>query len=342
MGRNKIITYYNRLEQVSVDWQRIFNGSSLSYFCSPQWHSVVLSFLQKTFITKRINKIKYFAVRFDKDSEVSVVGFFYIHKRRGEKIIKFAHLLGPSDYYDFVCRDNVETTELIEIVQKIVQDHNASRFEASHIKEYSKLYKAVQEIDGAYCKSLDCVRIDLPLDYDTYLKMLSKSVRQNLRTAQNRADKNNITLTFLWFDKEDRQRIDFEHLKELYKERNKYKQQDLNWKSVLYKKLDNLFREVPDMFDLAEVKNTDYSLGILEMDGKTAAYFFGFEREKKIEINRVVINDEFKFYSPGMLLLNEYIKKGISENLKEVDLTVGDEKYKFDLGGITHQIFNVN
>ena len=65
-----------------------------------------------------------------------------------------------------------------------------------------------------------------------------------------------------------------------------------------------------------------------------------FKIEKNIEINRVVINDDFKFFSPGLLLFNEYIKKEIPQ-IEGIDLTVGDEKYKFDLGGKPHIIYNL-
>ena len=82
-------------------------------------------------------------------------------------------------------------------------------------------------------------------------------------------------------------------------------------------------------------------MGILNIEGQLAAYFFGFVRNHTIEINRVVINDEYKFYSPGIIMFHEYIKRAIPAGLNTIDLTVGDEKYKYDLGGQTHEIFNI-
>ena len=92
--------------------------------------------------------------------------------------------------------------------------------------------------------------------------------------------------------------------------------------------------------DFETIQKTDFTLAVLKINQEIAAYFFGFKIEKNIEINRVVINDDFKFFSPGLLLFNEYIKKEIPQ-LEGIDLTVGDEKYKFDLGGKPHIIYNL-
>jgi CelD/BcsL family acetyltransferase involved in cellulose biosynthesis len=94
------------------------------------------------------------------------------------------------------------------------------------------------------------------------------------------------------------------------------------------------------MFDFETIRITDFTLAVLKINQEIAAYFFGFKIEKNIEINRVVINDDFKFFSPGLFLFHEYIKKEIPQ-LEGIDLTVGDEKYKFDLGGKPHIIYNL-
>lgn len=340
--KNFHIKYYDNLNQISDDWTRIYNQSTLSYFCSLDWHYVVLSFLKKTFLTKRLNKLKYFTVHDDNDSQVKLLGFFYLLNNRKEKVVNFAHLMGPSDYYDFVYADDFNMSKKATLIQQILKDQKASGLRVGNLKSNSKLFDIVNSIEGMHCKALKCVSIQLTDNYDNYLKQLTKNARQNLRTAQNRITKNSLDLTFSLYQKQDVHKIDFAKLKSIYKLRNKNKQQNYSWKSKLYMKFDNLFGESVDMFDLKEVKNTEFTIGTLELDGKLAAYFFGFSRAGKIEINRVAIEDDFRFYSPGILLFNEFIKKGIEEKLKIVDLTVGDEKYKYDLGGTTHEIYNFN
>ena len=52
-------------------------------------------------------------------------------------------------------------------------------------------------------------------------------------------------------------------------------------------------------------------------------------------------NDDFARYSPGILLMHEFIHHAIEEGLKVVDFTRGDERYKFVLGGKPHDNFDV-
>lgn len=338
MSSNYQIIYYDHLNEVANHWERIYGHSSLSYFCSLAWHRVVLAFLRKALITKRINQLKYFTVSNPK--EVVVVGFFYIRKQKKKRTVIFGHLLGPSDYYDFIYASGATLQNNGAILQKILDDQQASGFRVSHLKKGSPLFEAGSHINKARLDPVKCVSIPLPAEYDSYLNLLSKNSKQNLRTAQNRLKRDNLTAEFLLYGRKDLEKIDFRKLKTIYYARNKNKSK-ANWKSRVYVKLDSMLMGYPDMFDFGETKDTDFNLGTLEIDGRLAGYFFGFRRNDIIEINRVAIVDEFKFYSPGILLFNEFIKQQINYGLKVVDLTVGDEKYKYDLGGKTHDVFNI-
>jgi hypothetical protein len=63
------------------------------------------------------------------------------------------------------------------------------------------------------------------------------------------------------------------------------------WKSAIYYQLDHLFCREKDLFDYEATKQTDFTLAILKMNEEIAAYFFGFQMNNSLEINRVVIND---------------------------------------------------
>lgn len=339
--KNIQIFYFSNLKGVIDDWTLLYDRSSLSYFCSPQWHKVVLAFLTNTFITNIIYKLTYFVVK-DQNETVLLIGFFFIRNKWNKKYLNFTHLVGPSDYYDLIYSDDFDGALIPNVIEQILNDYKASGFCISNIKSDSKFLLAVSAMERIKFDKLNCVSIELPDSYDSYVSLLSKNARQNLRTAQNRLMKNNLNLKFTLFGNKDLHEINFPELKALYKQRNKGKYQKSNWKSKLYSNIDNLFRDGVDMFDLKELRETDFTLGKLEIDNELAAYFFGFTIVNRIEINRVVINDKFAFYSPGILLLNEFIKSMIGKNLRIVDLTVGDEKYKYDLGGNTHEIFNIS
>lgn len=314
------------------------NSSSTTYFTTSHWHDVVLSFYNTTFITKKLHKPIYFSANFDSGSWIQ--GFFFVSKTTAGTVITFGHLLGPSDYYDLLYSFSVSDEQFQKLFKQIQSDFKARTLQFVHLKATSKCYQALSQIPSVVSTSLSCVAIPLPGTYEAYFASLSKSVRQNIRTAYNRLEKSKLQVQLEVFDKSQSNQIHWEHLKQLYYSRNDIRKEKKYWKSQLYYWLDHGFQNEKDMFDFATIQKTDFTLAVLKIDQEIAAYFFGFKIENNIEINRVVINETFKFYSPGLLLFNEYIKKEISQ-LECVDLTVGDEKYKFDLGGKLHSIYNL-
>ncbi len=336
------IRYFTNLKEIRNEWVQIFKNSSQSYFTSPQWHAVVLSLLQNTHLTKRLNRLHYFTASSDDSTVTEVVGFFYIKNRFGKKTLIFGHLMNYSDYYDFVYKKNLSASLAENMVAKIADDFKVDEIQFNHLSPHSKFLQPLRSHRKYQITGLECVAVHLSDNYENYLKTLSKSVRQNLRTARNRVEKNNLDFGYQILTQKDIDQIDFQRLKDLYLQRNTFKNEEASfWKTRVIQFLDNGFSMEKDMFDIPAIKETDFTLGVLYLNGELAAYFFGFRAAESIEINRVVINDEFKFYSPGLLLLNEYIKREIPAGLRLFDLTLGDEKYKYDLGGRTHLVYNL-
>lgn len=337
------IDYSQTLADIEKDWEKLFETSFLPYFCSLAWHKVVLAFFAQTNLTKRFNKLTYFEVKIDAETSPSIVGFFYIGKNKGKRFIKFSHLLGPSDYYDFVYRKEIANDIKEEVIRRLILDNKAESVYAAHVKPESFLAESISLLLGSKLvkQEMDCVAISDLTNYEEYLKSLAKNAAQNRRTAYNRLKRDGRTYSFEMLGKSDFSKIDFEQLKTIYTTRSLAKQQTVSWKSKLFTFLDLGFRKKPDMFDFKSLEETDFTLGTLKIDTKIAAYFFGFYSNGRIEINRVAIDMEFKFYSPGIVLFNEYLKLEIQNGLTDVDLTLGDEKYKFDLGGNMHRILNI-
>ena len=75
------------------------------------------------------------------------------------------------------------------------------------------------------------------------------------------------------------------------------------------------------------------------IDGNLAAFMSGFKNQERttLIIPRLSINGDFLFYSPGLMLVNETIKFLYKQtSIRELDLSQGTEKYKFDMGGEIH------
>ena len=74
-----------------------------------------------------------------------------------------------------------------------------------------------------------------------------------------------------------------------------------------------------------------------------AAFLSGLidKNSKSVIIPRLSINDDFLKYSPGIVLINETAKKlAENKNIDNLDLSKGDEQYKFSMGGEVYYTMN--
>ena len=80
------------------------------------------------------------------------------------------------------------------------------------------------------------------------------------------------------------------------------------------------------------------------INNELASFFnYGYDvYHQEVVMMAVGLNEKYRSYSPGILLLYEYIQQQITEKeLKLIDFTRGTEKYKYTLGGVDHAIHNV-
>ncbi|MBQ8430606.1 MAG: hypothetical protein IJX26_01510 [Clostridia bacterium] len=107
------------------------------------------------------------------------------------------------DYYDCIFNENISAEKLIEYLESIV------KFEGKKI-----VLKLLKDDGATFVKLKDlvefesyneCVKINFSNSYEDYYSSLSKSARQNLRTAYNRANTDNLKFDFhIHFGKADK------------------------------------------------------------------------------------------------------------------------------------------
>lgn len=88
--------------------------------------------------------------------------------------------------------------------------------------------------------------------------------------------------------------------------------------------------------------NEQYTFCLMLKD-KPAAFMTGFATNfNEIVFPIVSMNSLFKQYSPGKVMINETIKylQGHKSNMI-LDLSRGDERYKFEMGGSKHYNYRI-
>lgn len=166
--------------------------------------------------------------------------------------------------------------------------------------------------------------------YDEWFSSLRKSVRQNLRTAYNRMDKDESTFRVNLFTGESIPKPLMKKLVTIYNNRHAehYQVKTSTIKKFYLQHLDFSTRDLS--------RNPAARHAVLYINNEVAAFFSGYYDlfSKSIIIPRLSINPTFSRYSPGYVLLSETIKEYSNCNdVNCLDLSTGVEKYKLDLGG---------
>lgn len=214
--------------------------------------------------------------------------------------------------------------------------HEQCRFK--RLPDNSALLKAVQ---GARVErqSQVCVKIDFPQGAEPLLASLSKSVRQNLRTAYNRMNRDSITYRLQVYRGEEMTNEVWQQMMAVYLGRlfTKYKMkaQDNYWyRYTHYWK----YRHIKhDTKSLRRLPNSFHA--VLYGNGHLMGFMSGFISYDgtRTVIPRLAIDNQYRFYSPGYVLLAEILRwLDTNTQCRCLDLSRGDEQYKLDLGGVKY------
>lgn len=210
-----------------------------------------------------------------------------------------------------------------------------------HINKMQKNSLVFQSIlsffpDVSY-REQKCVKICFGEDYDNYIKKLSKSVRQNIRTAHNRLNREEKAESYEYYYGKNILN-DKEFLKLYHKRANEKNSTNRN---ILIEKVSDTFNPITRA--LKEMDNAFTS--VFRIDGTIAGVMQGFigKDNRSVIIPHLAINSEYSVYSPGALLISETIRYLISDtSVRELDLSRGEEKYKYSMGGIEYSIISTN
>jgi CelD/BcsL family acetyltransferase involved in cellulose biosynthesis len=162
-------------------------------------------------------------------------------------------------------------------------------------------------------------------NYENYYSSLSKNARQNLRTAYNRLNRDGKVIEF----KFNRHLTNgqFNEIMELYVKRHEQRY-GINTGSVK-----KWYLKHTNYSSKSLRKHINAAHAMLYVDGELAGFMSGYLKDKRWIIPRLSINSDYKFYSPGIILIDNVIKYMFENGLTILDLAKGDEPYKFQMGG---------
>lgn len=272
-----------------------------------------------------------FLIAFDNDAPIIVAPLEW-----KKNVVSPIGVSEAFDFVDFFYRKDIDKKTIWS-----AQMHIFQFLEKSGIKNVIWKFVPEDSLSKVFLESMSIVEyaeidnVRIPFgDYDKYIQSLSKSTRQNLRTAKNRIvkDAKHFSLITNYINELPVSTI-YKCLS-IYSKRqgSKYGKGFLNRISI------NTIN-----YTTAMMRKNSGVIFVLEIDDKVAAFMFGYINlvKNSIEIPKLAIDENYAFYSPGMLLVDqtiEYLQK--NTNIRTLDLCRGTENYKLKMGGEIYKTYN--
>lgn len=247
--------------------------------------------------------------------------------------------------YDVICAQNTTKDDFFRYFSAILNKLQPGNLTFHNVPKNSLLYCCVRDDLfkelGYICTASENENVCIHTNgqYDVWYNNLSKSTRQNIRTAYNRMKADDIHMSYEIFHGQRLTRKQLDRVIDLYCSRHAMRY------DVQTSPVKKLYLKYFDFSTTCLQKHKDNFSAIVYMNGEIAAFMAGLVEKKgsSVIIPRLSISDSFSRYSPGVVLINETIKVLTEEkNIGNLDLSKGAEGYKKAMGGDVYCTFNID
>lgn len=333
----------NEFETLESVWKELEKGSDMTCFQTYDWYSL----LNSHFIAEKkkapFRKGTYLLLCDDSENPLVIAPVqivktgFYVSGIGLRKGFYFIGRQGFSDYLNFIYRQ-ITGDQLKEIFEYLKSKYNQNFFCFENVSQNTEAYKILNEQFSQ--NKIDSLCMTLPLgdDFEEYRKSLSKSTRQNIRTAFNRSAKDGIELSYEIKNSIDDQTADT--LMTIREQRLNKKISDMNANLSKKAQLYNIGRNAVVKYAskpvdvMKEVQNC--WCFIARCNGEIGAFFYSLYKpeNKTVYLLLAGVEKKYEWYSPGVTQLYQFMQDEISfgkKNVEVIDMTRGNEKYKYQL-----------
>lgn len=328
------------LEQI---WRPLEKGGDMTAFQSYDWYKNLCTLHRKERTKNLFRKFRFVVV--SRENVPVLLAPFEIHtfgigyrNYGAPRGVYFMGRLGYTDYLNFIY-DTFDCQALEIILDYVSKTYRQKRFYLDRMLEKSASFVYLTERFQGVRMKQDFSALVLPETFEEYRLSLSKSTRQNIRTAINRANKNGLSLTHCLIPDEEaavKEQIIALNTQRLDK-KNKASRQQMSLPGRIYCFFAEIYRALfsakPDI--VHDSKNT---FAFLVKDGDTLVSFFWGIRNDYLKEYYVIlagVHQDYEWYSPNIshlyLFLEEQYQAPV-QDIRVLDFTRGGEGYKKKIG----------
>lgn len=277
-----------------------------------------------------------YIIRVD-DPAGATVGFapLYLRKKYYGRALPHLALIGTkrADYLDVLVRDESRAVFVQELFGALQGDDRPFAFvdlrdvperspNVPYILREAQRRQWLCTVDG---RSL-CVGVQLPSDWDAYVRRLSKRMRKHLRYDRNYLERHFTTVEVRDCRSVSAAHAALQDLLPLYRARWADEPTSARFGDAAS------IRFEEEVFDDAARRNA-LRCWLLYVDGAPAACVAGFARGRRVFIETVVHDPAYRQFAVGNVLIGRVIEACIAEGYTEFDFMRGTESYKYDWEG---------
>lgn len=344
LGQYTIVDYpASALSELEHHWHKLEQGLDMTAFQTYDWHSTLFNLYKQEHVCKIFRSWRYILVLSGEKPVLIAplelrrfgIRYRYVGASRG---VYFTGRMGHTDYLNFIY-DSFNPQALQLLIDYVCKQYHMKRFCLERIPAWTQSFKWLEETFKSEHQPVSCAALTLPNTFEEYRLSLSKSTRQNIRTAINRANRNGIILTHelvLNPDLELQNQLDVLNKQRLKKKSAASKRQ-MSIAGSIYcfcsMLLRKLFCAKPDV--IHQSKNTFCFL--VRDNQKIVSFFWGIYHLPTMEyyVILVGVDQDYEWYSPNISHLYTFIEEYYSTDkmmIKVLDFTRGAEGYKKTIG----------
>lgn len=322
---------FYRFSPIKSDWKKLYDANpDLSPYQS-DWYAEIAFSYYLTYSVKW-QAVPLFLEITEDDAPIMIIPLC-------KKLFKNEYTMFGDEagygYIDFIYEKDIEEEKLEKCFEILCKELKGNKLSVNCIREESLICQLLMKKYNP--QPVICTYADLHNSYDEYLSSLTKHERHHIKNAYNRLENEKKVVSLKVYYKQPLPPEELSKIVELYAARRKsrYGRAGGNFNKLFFRYL--------SICSVAMKKTDNFVHFILYIDNYPAAFYNGFlPRENgAITIPRLAINIEYGRFSPGILLLNESIKKILELGIaNKIDFMKGQERYKYEMGGKEHMYYN--
>lgn len=316
-------------------WIGLYQDNSYLFpFSSYEYNEQVYAY--KKFKLKNYLQKDYFLVYSEKEEPLILLPLTVKHN----EIFLFGDDISGCDNLDLVYQKSVNYDSFARMLQELSLQFPQKILRFYKINERSRFYQFISEnqeqLENQFRLKIEedrvCVKVLFSKDYETYFSTLSRNCKSNLKKAYNKAAKTdaNMNLQVVKGPIGDGQLLS--EMMHVYAHReSERKHRKLDFPCYVKNRYFSVLSWA------AQNMKSQYTF-CLFLQNTLAAFMSGFETNfGEIVFPRVAMNSQFSKYAPGKLMISESVKwLQRNTDINGLDLSRGDERYKYEMGGVNH------